>query len=200
MEPVVEASPAAVTLDVVKTPEPAPAAAVVPAAAPAAAAEAPAAAPAAAAEAPAAPAAAAEAPAAAAAAEEVKKTASPSKPKTIDAVFDAVTTDEKFLAAVKVSVDKILKDGKVDQSDVPELVFIISEAVNSLSSFHVTIDLVPVVIKMVYTFIVNKYNLVPEEKKPEFERIVDSSLRLLMLQPKVRKDLNACFAFLSCSK
>jgi hypothetical protein len=52
--------------------------------------------------------------------------------------------------------------------------------------------------KMVYKFIVDKYNLVPEDKKADFERIVDSSLRLLMFQPKIRSGLTACFAFLSC--
>lgn len=121
-------------------------------------------------------------------------------PKQITAVVDALTADEKFLAKVKASVDKILKDGKVDQSDIPELVFIISETVNTLGSHDLTVDMVPLVIKMVYKFIVDKYNLVPEEKKADFERIVDSSLRLLMFQPNVRKGLNNCFAFLTCSK
>ena len=122
----------------------------------------------------------------------------PAIPKIVNEVFEALTKDEKFLAAVKVSVDKILHDGKVDQSDIPELVFILSETMNNLSSFHLTIDLIPVAIKMVYKFIVDKYNLVPEDKKADFERIVDSSLRLLMFQPKIRSGLTACFAFLSC--
>ena len=121
-------------------------------------------------------------------------------PKQITAAVDALTADEKFLAKVKASVDKILKDGKVDQSDIPELVFIISETVSTLGSHDLTVDMVPLVIKMVYKFIVDKYNLVPEEKKADFERIVDSSLRLLMFQPNVRKGLNSCFAFLTCSK
>jgi hypothetical protein len=122
------------------------------------------------------------------------------KPSPIDAVVEAVTKDDKFLATVKTSVEKILKDGKVDQSDIPELVFIISETVNSLGSFNVSVDMVPVVIKMIYKFIVEKYNLVPEDKKADFERIVDSSLRLLMFQPTIRKGLNSCLAFLTCTK
>jgi hypothetical protein len=72
--------------------------------------------------------------------------------------------------------------------------------VSTLGSHELTIDMVPLVIKMVYKFIVNKYNLVPEDKKADFERIVDSSLRLLMYQPNIRKGLNCCFAFLTCSK
>lgn len=118
--------------------------------------------------------------------------------KNLAAVFKVITTDNTFLTRVKAAVDNIMRDGKVDQTDIPEIVFVISETVNSLDSFHLTSDLVPVLIKMLYNFIIDTYKLVPEGKKAEFERIVDSSLRLLMLQPKVKKVLGRCFAYLSC--
>ena len=120
--------------------------------------------------------------------------------KYVEALFKAITTDSGFLARVKISVDKIMHDGKVDQYDIPEIVFVISETVNSLPSFQVTSEVVPVLIKMLYRHIVDTYNLVPEDKKADFERMVDSSLRLLMLQPKIKEGLNGCFAFLSCKK
>ena len=93
-----------------------------------------------------------------------------------------------------------MKDGKVDQYDVPEIVFVISETVNSRPSFKITKELLPVLIKMLYNFIVDTHNLVPEEKKAEIERLVDSSLRLLMLQPMINDGLNRCFAFLPWCK
>ena len=120
--------------------------------------------------------------------------------KNIEALFKAITTDSGFLARVKISVDKIMHDGKVDQYDIPEIVFVISDTVNSLPSFQVTSDVLPVLIKMLYNFIVDTYNLVPADKKADFERMVDSSLRLLMMQPKVKEGLNRCFSFLSCCK
>ena len=126
--------------------------------------------------------------------------------KDVDALFKAITTDSGFLARVKISVDKIMHDGKVDQYDIPEIVFVISDTVNSLPSFQLTSEMVPVLIKMLYNFIIDRYNLVPEDKKADFERMVDSSLRLLMLQPKVKEGLNRCFGFfgffssLSCCK
>ena len=120
--------------------------------------------------------------------------------KDLEALFKAITTDSSFLARVKISVDKIMHDGKVDQYDIPEIVFVISETVNSLPSFQVTSEVVPVLIKMLYKFIVDTHNLVPEDKKADFERMVDSSLRLLMMQPKIKEGLNGCFAFLSCKK
>ena len=121
--------------------------------------------------------------------------------KDLEALFKAIITDSGFLARVKVSVDKIMHDGKVDQYDIPEIVFVISETVNSLPSFQVTSEFVPVLIKMLYNFIVDTYNLVPADKKADFERMVDSSLRLLMLHPKVKEGLNRCagfFGFMSC--
>jgi len=126
--------------------------------------------------------------------------------KDVEALFKVITTDSGFLKRVKESVDRIMHDGKVDQYDIPELVFVISATVNSLPTFQVTNEVVPVLIKMLYNFIVDTYKLVPEDKKAEFERMVDSSLRLLMLQPKVKEGLNRCFGFfaylssLSCCK
>lgn len=120
--------------------------------------------------------------------------------KDVEALFKTITTDSGFLTRVKESVDRIMKDGKVDQYDIPEIVFVISDTVNTLPSFQVTSEMLPVLIKMLYHFIVDTYNLVPEDKKADFERLVDSSLRLLMMQPKVKEGLNRCFAFLSCKK
>ena len=123
--------------------------------------------------------------------------------KDVEALFKVITTDSGFLARVKISVDKIMHDGKVDQYDIPEIVFVISDTVNSLPTFQVTKEVVPVLIKMLYNFIVDTYKLVPEDKKADFERMVDSSLRLLMLQPKVKEGLNRCIGFfssLSCCK
>jgi hypothetical protein len=116
----------------------------------------------------------------------------------LEALFKIITTDSRFLTGVKESVDKIMKDGKVDQYDVPEIVFVISEAINARPSFRITREQLPALIKMLYNFIVDTYKLVPEEKKAEIERLVDSSVRLLMLQPLVKEGLTRCFAFLSC--
>jgi len=120
--------------------------------------------------------------------------------KNLEALFKVITTDNGFLTRVKESVDKIMKDGKVDQYDIPEIVFVISETVNSRPSFKISKDLLPPLIKMLYNFIVDTHKLVPEEKKAEIERMVDSSLRLLMLQPAVSEGLTRCFSFLPCCK
>ena len=118
--------------------------------------------------------------------------------KNLEDLFKVITTDHEFLARLKHSVTNIMKDGKVDQYDVPEIVFLISDTLNSKPSFKITKELLPPLIKMLYNFIVDTYKLVPEEKKAEMERLVDSSVRLLMLQPVVNEKLTSCFSYLSC--
>jgi hypothetical protein len=53
---------------------------------------------------------------------------------------------------------------------------------------------------MLLNEVVVKKNLVPENMKGDFDRMVDSSVKLLMMQPIVKDKLVSCFAFLSCKK
>jgi hypothetical protein len=113
-------------------------------------------------------------------------------------IFLTITTDKANVSKIKGSIDSILKDGKVDQYDVPDIVFLVTDLLNSLSTLRVTPEEVPVLIKKICTFALDTYGGVPEEKKPEFERLLDSSLRLVMLQPKVKEAVTSCLSFLKC--
>lgn len=109
-------------------------------------------------------------------------------------VFNLLSADPKFITRLESSINNIMKDGKIDQNDVPELIFIITDAYNEMSRFRLTYDDLPKLIKMVYSFMVEKLNLIPEDKRPDFERLVDSALRLVMIQPIVNKAVTSCFA------
>ena len=116
----------------------------------------------------------------------------------MEEIFLTITTDKENVGKIKKSVDSILKDGKIDQYDVPDIVFLVTDLLNSLSTLHVTPEEVPVLIKKICSFVLNTYGGVPEDKKPEFERLLDSSLRLVMLQPKVNEAVTSCLGFLKC--
>lgn len=109
-------------------------------------------------------------------------------------VFNLLSADPKFISRLETSINNIMKDGKVDQYDVPEIVFIITDSYNQLSRFRLTSEDLPKLFKMIYSFIVDKLNLIPEDKKPEFERLVDSALKLVMMQPVVNQVVTSCFA------
>jgi len=119
---------------------------------------------------------------------------------SVEEVFKVLSADEKFVARVKSSVDNVMKDGKIDQYDAPELVFLITDAYNEMSNMHLTYEELPILIKMLYNFIVEKFNLIPEDKKADFERLVDMAIKLVMLQPKVEKQVTKCMSWFACFK
>jgi hypothetical protein len=119
---------------------------------------------------------------------------------SVEEVFKILSTDEKFIARVKTSLDNIMKDGKIDQYDTPELVFLITDAYNEMSNLHLAYGDLPVLIKMLYTFIIEKFNLIPEDKKADFERLVDVAIKLVMLQPRVEQQVSGCLKWFGCLK
>ena len=119
---------------------------------------------------------------------------------SVEEVFKILSADEKFIARVKISLNNIMKDGKIDQYDTPELVFLITDAYNEMSNLRLTYEDLPVLIKMLYTFIIEKFNLIPEDKKADFERLVDIAIKLVMLQPRVEQQVSGCLKWFSCSK
>jgi len=118
----------------------------------------------------------------------------------LQAAFQTVSSNAKFVADVTALIDSILKDGKITPSDIPQILIVISEIIHNIDSIHLSADLVPVLIKMLLNEVVVKKNLVPENMKGDFDRMVDSSIKLLMMQPIVKDKLASCFAFLSCKK
>ena len=112
-------------------------------------------------------------------------------------VFRSLTTDEAFLKRVDTSVTAIMKDGKIDQYDIPDLVFLISDVLTSLpTASNLTPDSLEALIVLLYNFIVTKYNLIPTDGNREgFKRLFESSIRLALLQPVVEKAVKKCFSF-----
>jgi hypothetical protein len=113
-------------------------------------------------------------------------------------IFLTITNDKDNMNKIKKSIDSILKDGKIDQYDIPDIVFLVTDLLNSLTTLRVSPEEVSVLIKKICSFVLDTYGGIPDEKKPEFERLLDSSLRLVMLQPKVKAAVSSCLAFLKC--
>jgi hypothetical protein len=120
-------------------------------------------------------------------------------PPVVTQALDILIKDPNFIKELETSVQNILKDGKIDQYDIPELVFLITNAYNSMRQIRVEYSDLPLLIKLLYNFMVDKLNLIPVDKRPEFERLVDSAIKLVMLQPAISKGINSCLSKLfSC--
>jgi hypothetical protein len=120
----------------------------------------------------------------------------------IEYLFDKMLLNPDFSNRLKVSIDNIMRDGKIDQYDIPEIIFIISDILNQQPSLKLTSDDLVELVKKIYYFIVKKYNLIQDPiQEASFNRLIESSLRLLMIQPNIKKGCNFIIGkFNSCSK
>ena len=112
----------------------------------------------------------------------------------IQDIFTVLSTDVKVISALEASLDTIMKDGVINQYDIPEFIFMISSLLNSTDKLKISSDNYGLLIKMLYNFIVDKYNLIPEINRPDFERLTDMAIKLVLLQPKVTKTFNNIFS------
>jgi len=111
-------------------------------------------------------------------------------------LLDKIMLDDEISRCIKSSIDNIMRDGKIDQYDIPEIIFLITEIMNNSNVINkkLTADNLASLIKELYKFIEKQYNLVPDEsQKAGFERLVDSCIKLILFQPKVKTAINNCF-------
>ena len=111
-------------------------------------------------------------------------------------LLDKIMLDDEISRCIKTSIDNIMRDGKIDQYDIPEIIFLITEIMNNSNIINkkITADNLACLIKELYKFIEKQYNLVPDEsQKAGFERLVDSCIKLILFQPKVKTAINNCF-------
>ena len=100
-----------------------------------------------------------------------------------------------FHSRIDTAVKNMLKDGKIDQYDIPELLLLVAD----LQTTSMTEEDFRVAITELYEYIMTHYKLFPEDEiqKANFKRLFDSSLKLVLMQPKVKKAVKRCFPCLS---
>ena len=102
-------------------------------------------------------------------------------------VVKILVEDERFLKTVEGQIKYIMADGKVDANDIPEIMTIVTECYNNLSGIKVTYEELPEILEELVDFIFTKYDLVPDEDEEKFRRLISQAIKLIMLQPKIRK-------------
>ena len=111
-------------------------------------------------------------------------------------LLDKIMLNDQTSICIKSSIDNIMRDGKIDQYDIPEILFMITEIMNSSSVINtkLTSENLASLIKELYKFIEKQYNLVPDDtQKAGFERLIDSCIKLILFQPKIKNAIKKCF-------
>lgn len=96
-----------------------------------------------------------------------------------------------FHLRIDQSIKEIMKDGKIDEYDVPEIILMITELMTNkkLSADDWTDQ-----VSQLYDYIMEHYKLSPtdEKQKQNFRRLFDLSVRLAQMQPNF-KTCTPCF-------
>ena len=119
---------------------------------------------------------------------------------TLTDIFNAITTNPVFTEQIEEFVKTLqVNHGKMSASNVPNLVLLMMDLVEHTGEFNLSTASLPVVLKMVYEFVVNKYNLVPLNERPAWEEMFLSALNLLLRVP-FKKNCNSIGRLFSCCK
>ena len=103
-----------------------------------------------------------------------------------------IIDDPIFITKVENSIKSIVKDNKVEQSDIPEFVFLIMEAYNSLPKAKLTKEEIPEFIYCVYNY------FIPEEERSKHKSLIVSSIKLVLMNPQLKIITNRKFRCLIC--
>jgi hypothetical protein len=112
---------------------------------------------------------------------------------------DDLTKNVYFLQKIDETVQSIMKDGKIDQFDIPEIMLLITDLITTSEKSKITIDQLENSINTMYDYIMTHYKLMPEDsdKKESFERLFNMCVKLIIFQPKVNKSCKNIFSCLS---
>ena len=104
-----------------------------------------------------------------------------------------------FHLRVDKSVKNIMKDGKIDNNDIPEIVLLITDLITAPGTGKMTIEQMGETINEMYEYIMSHYKLFPEDEqqKENFKRLFDMCVKLVLIQPNVKKACKKCFSCLA---
>ena len=100
-------------------------------------------------------------------------------------VFKILSMDKDFLTNIESGINKITNDGKIDSSDIPELIHIITMTCNNIKTCKLTENEYPALLKLLCKHIIDKYKIIDSSKAEEIDKLIDSTIKLVMLKPAV---------------
>ena len=112
---------------------------------------------------------------------------------------DDLTKNVNFLQQIDTTVKSIMKDGKIDQFDIPEIMLLITELITTSEKKKFTIEQLENSIDTLYEYIMTHYKLLPEDpaQKESFQRVFNMCVKLIIFQPKVNKSCKSVFPCLA---
>lgn len=107
--------------------------------------------------------------------------------KLIENIVNEILKNEKFKNECKNSINAVLKDGQLDMADTPHILNLVVEIINNTNEFKITKDKIEGVLKVLLLKLLEEMKLLTDENKEITEKLINSSLKLLLTKIKQSK-------------
>jgi hypothetical protein len=111
-----------------------------------------------------------------------------------------IIEDPIFLKIIETKLNSIMVDGKIDKNDIPDIILLIVYCTNNLKKFNLSYKQLTEVLEETILYILNHFDVIPDDKRDELMEMIQTMIKLVMLQPKVKSCLMSLFSKLKCWK
>lgn len=111
-----------------------------------------------------------------------------------------IVDDPIFLKIVEAKLKSIMSDGKIDKKDIPDIMVLIVYCTNNLKKFNLTYDELGEVLEETIMYLLDHFNVIPEESKEDFRVMTQNMVQLVMLQPTIKSCFSSVWNFITCKK
>jgi hypothetical protein len=114
--------------------------------------------------------------------------------------MDPVNNIVAFHLQIDNAVKSIMKDGKIDQNDIPTLVLLITNLISTPQSSKLTLKELGHTINELFNYIMSHYKLFPDDLQQQaaFKSLFDMCVKLVLFQPNVIELGKKCKSWFSC--
>lgn len=109
-----------------------------------------------------------------------------------------IVDDPVFLKIVEAKLKSIMNDGKIDKKDIPDIISIVVYCTNNLKKFNLSYNQLGEVLEETIIYLLNYFDVIPENCKDEFIIMTKSMVELVMMQPKVKTCFSSMFNCIKC--
>ena len=119
---------------------------------------------------------------------------------TLTDIFNVITTNPGFTRDIKGFIATLqVTDGKLTTANIPILLLLLTDLIDNTGNFNLSTTSLPVLIKMIYEYLVNSYDLIPLIDRAACDEMFLCSMNLLLRVP-VKKIKNRLLKLFSCCK
>lgn len=118
---------------------------------------------------------------------------------TVDLLYNKMILNSSLLAAIGN-----LKTNGFTNASIPLLILSVMTTYNAYSAatpaHTLTTDDVQILLERVYSYLVEKYNLIDMPERLAMYMLFDTSLKLCLAIPNVKQEVSSCLKFFRCGK